>query len=105
MDEYDMLDDSDYGQYDEDMDDSSQYCEHGRFIGSWWGPDYMCGYCEMGTTAAEYKLICFNARYSRIVNREATKASLLYLFLKNGVAPEFILEHMNEFWGRYSRYV
>jgi hypothetical protein len=34
--------------YDADHNDSSQYCRHGSFIGSWWGPDYLCGYCESG---------------------------------------------------------
>ena len=34
--------------YDGDLNDSSQRCKHGTFIGSWWGPDYLCGACEMG---------------------------------------------------------
>jgi hypothetical protein len=34
--------------YDADLGDRSQYCKHGRFIGSWWGPDYICGACEDG---------------------------------------------------------
>lgn len=34
------------GGYDADRDDPSQYCKHGTFIGSWWGPDYLCGQCE-----------------------------------------------------------
>ena len=33
--------------YDEDYDDPRQRCRHGNFIGSWWGPDYMCFDCEM----------------------------------------------------------
>jgi hypothetical protein len=32
--------------YDEDYGDPRQYCRHGSFIGSWWGPDYLCGQCE-----------------------------------------------------------
>lgn len=35
-------------QWDWDIHDDSQYCEHGTFIGSWWGPDILCGYCEAG---------------------------------------------------------
>lgn len=35
-------------QYDEDHDDPRQRCKHGTFIGSWWGPDYLCGQCESG---------------------------------------------------------
>lgn len=32
--------------FDWDVSDPSQYCEHGTFIGSWWGPDLLCGRCE-----------------------------------------------------------
>jgi hypothetical protein len=39
--------------YDADHQDDSQYCEHGKFIGSWWGPDYLCGWCEDGISRAE----------------------------------------------------
>jgi hypothetical protein len=44
-----MEDDYQYGdEYDWDRNDKSQYCVHGTFIGSWWGPDILCGKCEMG---------------------------------------------------------
>lgn len=43
--------------YDGDQSDERQYCIHGTFTGSWWGPDYICGYCEDGVTAAEWALI------------------------------------------------
>ena len=43
--------------YDGDTNDESQYCEHGTFIGSWWGPDYLCGWCEAGTSREEYEEI------------------------------------------------
>jgi hypothetical protein len=33
-------------EYDWDRNDRSQYCKHGKFIGSWWGPDILCVYCE-----------------------------------------------------------
>ena len=36
--------DNDYEHGDEwdwDRNDKSQYCEHGTFIGSWWGPDLL----------------------------------------------------------------
>lgn len=39
-----------FGDYDEDFGDERQWCQHGTFIGSWWGPDYLCGLCEMGAT-------------------------------------------------------
>jgi hypothetical protein len=41
--------------YDADHDDPRQYCPHGAFIGSWWGPDYLCGACEQGISAAAYR--------------------------------------------------
>ena len=34
--------------YDADFTDPSQFCRHGTFIGSWWGPDFLCHRCEMG---------------------------------------------------------
>ena len=38
-----------YGdEWDWDRNDRSQYCKHGTFIGSWWGPDILCGRCEEG---------------------------------------------------------
>ena len=44
-----MSDDYEIGdEYDWDISDRSQYCKHGKFIGSWWGPDILCGYCEAG---------------------------------------------------------
>lgn len=48
--------DNDYtddDRYDWDRTDSRQYCEHGTFIGSSWGPDLMCGDCEMGYTVKQ----------------------------------------------------
>ena len=49
LDEYGLSRENDYEQgdeYDWDRNDSSQYCKHGNFIGSWWGPDILCGACE-----------------------------------------------------------
>ena len=44
-----MTDDYEPGdEFDWDRNDENQYCEHGTFIGSWWGPDLMCLACEMG---------------------------------------------------------
>jgi len=34
--------------WDWDYSDPRQYCKHGNFIGSWWGPDILCGDCEDG---------------------------------------------------------
>jgi hypothetical protein len=44
-----MLDDYEPGdEFDWDRNDDSQYCVHGTFIGSWWGPDLLCPQCELG---------------------------------------------------------
>lgn len=55
IDNYDVaLDADDFDDYrdedrwDWDYDDPSQYCRHGAFIGSWWGPDILCLRCELG---------------------------------------------------------
>jgi hypothetical protein len=53
--------DEDLG-YDADHEDSSQYCQHGTFIGSWWGPDYLCQWCEDGISAAEMRRILIAER-------------------------------------------
>lgn len=42
-------------EYDWDQSNDSQYCEHGTFIGSHWGPDLMCGWCEDGVSLSEYR--------------------------------------------------
>ena len=44
-------------RYDEDPGDSRQHCVHGTFIGSWWGPDYLCGWCEDGVSVHEMECI------------------------------------------------
>jgi len=49
MEDYDEND-----RWDWDHSDSRQYCEHGTFIGSWWGPDILCWACESGMTVNEY---------------------------------------------------
>lgn len=47
--------------YDADHGDERQYCQHGTWIGSWWGPDYLCGACESGISGDAYS-------YSGILN-------------------------------------
>lgn len=50
--------------YDEDLNDERQRCPHGTFIGSWWGPDYICGYCEDGISVEEmYEIQAASARW------------------------------------------
>lgn len=33
------------------------YCQHGYNLGTWDGPDFMCGYCENGDTPYEYAVM------------------------------------------------
>jgi hypothetical protein len=60
--------------YDADHSDERQYCRHGKWIGSWWGPDYLCGSCEDGLSveAAEY----IEARNDERRAREALKTAM-----------------------------
>jgi hypothetical protein len=39
----------------DDLDEPSFYCQHGTYIGSPGGPDYMCGWCEDGISVAEMR--------------------------------------------------
>jgi hypothetical protein len=41
-------------RWDWDRNDDSQYCAHGTFIGSSWGPDILCHWCESGVSVDEY---------------------------------------------------
>lgn len=43
-----MSDYTESDRWDWDRDDPRQYCHHGTFIGSWWGPDVLCSSCEFG---------------------------------------------------------
>jgi hypothetical protein len=37
---------------------ASHYCRHGTYVGSWAGPDYLCGPCEDGISDEEWSAIC-----------------------------------------------
>lgn len=56
-------------EYDWDQSRDDQHCEHGTFIGSWWGPDLMCQWCEGGVSVAE-----MHAYYAAQRQREYDKA-------------------------------
>ena len=49
----DGTEDPRYLEYDGDLQDEAQRCEHGKFIGSWGGPDILCHYCESGISVEE----------------------------------------------------
>jgi len=56
-------------EYEWDQSDESQYCKHGTFIGSSWGPDILCGWCESGASEAEYKAYLARVKHDRLVQR------------------------------------
>ena len=53
-------------RWDWDQEDSSQCCQHGTFIGSWWGPDILCWACEDGLSLAEYELVIAHRSLRRV---------------------------------------
>jgi hypothetical protein len=63
--------------YDADHQDDSQYCKHGTFIGSWWGPDYLCGWCEDGISVAEVREIHKAQRRAQIEKLAETERNVL----------------------------
>lgn len=43
--------DADYtndGRWNWGPNNPEQHCKHSTFIGSWWGPDILCHWCESG---------------------------------------------------------
>ena len=56
------------------LEPSSCYCEHGTYIGTPYGADHICGYCEDGVTIEE-----LHAQHREAQKREA----LAHLFLLN----------------------
>lgn len=40
-------------RWDWDRNDPGQHCPHGTFIGSWWGPDLLCQWCEDGISVED----------------------------------------------------
>jgi hypothetical protein len=51
---------------DEDRAYSSNYCKHGTFIGNPYGADYMCGWCEDGTSDEEFQAWIDGAEQRRV---------------------------------------
>lgn len=86
--------------YDEDHNDPKQHCEHGTFIGSWWGPDYLCQWCENGTSRADFEAEMEARRREHLVTTAlatvfdaAYDAALTFVqvpAMRDGVADFFI---------------
>lgn len=43
----------------------SLYCRHGSYLGTWYGPDYLCGACEDGVDDYTYALRSAGYAYTR----------------------------------------
>ena len=56
----------------------SLYCEHGTYLGTWYGPDYLCGACEDGVNMYAYAIASAGYAYTRemqhIVNETPMQA-------------------------------
>lgn len=63
--------------YDADHEDPSQYCQHGTWIGSWWGPDYLCHWCELGYSAEEQRAE-LQHQFERVCRRSLDEAVATY---------------------------
>lgn len=63
--------------YDADLTDPRQRCEHGTFIGSWWGPDYLCQWCELGISADEVRAAELEYQAERLARAEERYARLV----------------------------
>lgn len=60
-----------------DFATDEHYCEHGTYIGTWCGPDYICGFCEQGITVDEMRAAAERARLHEIDNIERNVEQML----------------------------
>lgn len=80
---------------DPEFRDDDGYCEHGQYVGGC-GPDFMCGDCEMGISAAERREINRQQRL-RKVRKEASRAEkILNDLLKMRECDGTLAAHMAE---------
>lgn len=56
-------------EFDWDQSNPDQYCDHGTFIGSWWGPDILCQWCEDGISAEDFQRVMAERRHDSLVHR------------------------------------
>ena len=81
-----LLDDdyTESDRWDWDQSDDSQYCQHGTFIGSWWGPDILCGWCEDGISYVSMRR-ALKAQARRALAREAEQLDAAFANLMESV--------------------
>lgn len=87
-------------RWDWDYNDIRQRCRHGAFIGSSWGPDIICGKCEMGEdpTIAEMLLELYT-RTKRIDDSVQTITTFVGKIapLIDGESKAAVLDKFQEF--------
>ena len=80
-----MVDDdyTEEDRWDWDRSDMAQRCKHGTFIGSSWGPDLMCGACEMGDADITVnEVLKHKESYEKKINEALKAYGTLYSFAK-----------------------
>jgi hypothetical protein len=99
-----MTTDDDYqagDEFDWDRDAPEQYCHHGTFIGSWWGPDVLCGFCEDGVTDEEYAMILETRRLQAVRDRargELIDALIQVLRTFTRIKPQDLTSEYIDYW-------
>ena len=88
-------------RWDWDQSNPDQHCIHGKFIGSSWGPDLLCQWCEDGVSLAEYRSI-MRAEAERRDNEQRI-ARLFPLFVRThyrrfGDQPTDSSREVKQFW-------
>lgn len=58
---------------EEDFQHEENYCVHGTFIGNPCGGDYLCGWCEDGTSLEEFRSYCARME-NRIIRKNSVHA-------------------------------
>ena len=82
-------------RWDWDRSDMAQRCKHGTFTGSWWGPDLMCGACEMGDPDITVNdVLKRKEMYQAETEKAFTAFGQLYAFAKTPKAKDGLIEAM-----------
>ena len=89
--------------YAGDTSDPRQHCQHGTFIGSWWGPDYLCGWCEEGIGVDEMRRIQAEAERLRGDRAERQYQDMVLYLSTVDISPQgraavlnFLVHHYAE---------
>lgn len=77
------------------LDEPDYRCKHGAFVGDPYGPDYMCGWCEMGISDKEYdKMMKEDAKHCRMnVKAEKRVKNFINNYKKRWWVPQFVEDY------------